>query len=72
MSKLPRDLKPKRVLKALERAGFEVDHVTGSHFILRKGQLRTSVPNHQTVKTGTPRAILAQCGISTEEFIELL
>lgn len=72
MSKLPHDLKPKKVLKALQQAGFEIDHVTGSHYILKKGELRTSVPFHQSVKTGTLRAILNQCGLSVEEFIDLL
>lgn len=72
MSKLPRDLKPKKVLKALARAGFEIDHITGSHYILKKGNLRTMVPFHQSVKTGTLRAILGQCGLTLEEFIDLL
>ena len=52
MSKLPRDLKPKKVVKALQRAGFEIDHVTGSHYILKKDNLRTNVPYHQKVKNG--------------------
>ena len=72
MKKLPRDLKPKKVIKALERAGFEVDHVTGSHYILKKGSLRTSVPYHQTIKAGTLKAMLNQCGLTVDEFIELL
>ena len=72
MNKLPRDLKPKKVVKALGRAGFEVDHITGSHYILRKGDLRTSVPYHKVVKTGTLRAILNQCDLSIDEFIALI
>lgn len=72
MNKLPRDIKPKKVLKALQRAGFEVDHITGSHYILKKGALRTTVPYHHSVKTGTLKAILSQAGLSIEEFIELL
>lgn len=72
MKKLPRDLKPSKVIKALERDGFVVDHVTGSHYILKKGNLRTSVPYHKVVKTGTLRAILNQIGVTVEEFIDLL
>ena len=30
-------LKPKKVIKALERGGFYTDHVTGSHYIMMKG-----------------------------------
>jgi predicted RNA binding protein YcfA (HicA-like mRNA interferase family) len=72
MKKLPRDLKPKRVIKALQRAGFEIDHISGSHYILKKAALRTSVPFHQSVKTGTLKAILNQCRLSIDDFIELL
>ena len=72
MKKLPRDLKPDKVLKALQRSGFEIDHTTGSHYILKKGNLRTSVPFHMTVKTGTLRSIVTQAGLTVEEFIELL
>lgn len=71
MTKLPRDLKPNKVIKALERAGFVIDHVTGSHYILKKGALRTSVPFHKVVKTGTLRAILKQVEMSIEEFTDL-
>ncbi|HEX8501256.1 MAG TPA: type II toxin-antitoxin system HicA family toxin [Pyrinomonadaceae bacterium] len=39
-------LKPKRVIKALERGGFEVHHVTGSHYIMKKGRQRVTVPYH--------------------------
>ena len=43
--KLPA-LKPKIVLRALERSGFNVHHVTGSHYILKKNKLRVTVPYH--------------------------
>ena len=72
MSKLPRDLKPKKVIKALEKAGFVIDHVTGSHYILVKGNLITSVPYRKTIKTGTLKAILNQIGLSVEEFTKLI
>lgn len=72
MSKLPRDLKPSKVIKALERAGFVVDHITGSHYILLKNNLRTVVPYHKTVKIGTLKSILNQAGLTVEEFTELL
>jgi predicted RNA binding protein YcfA (HicA-like mRNA interferase family) len=72
MSKLPRDLKPKNVIKALEKAGFAVDHVTGSHYILVKDNLRTSVPYHKSVRIGTLKAILSQAGLTVEEFIKLI
>ncbi len=72
MSKLLRDLKPSKVIKALEKAGFVVDHITGSHYILLKYNLRTVVPFHKTVKTGTLKSILNQAGLTLEEFTDLL
>jgi predicted RNA binding protein YcfA (HicA-like mRNA interferase family) len=72
MSKLPRSLKPNKVIKALQQAGFEIDHITGGHYILRKGSLRTTVPYHKSVKTGTLRSILNQAGLSIDEFVDLL
>lgn len=72
MSKLPRDLKPRKVLAALKRAGFAVDHVTGSHYILLQGHVRVSVPYHGTVKIGTLGSILKQAGITVAEFLKYL
>ncbi len=72
MGKLPRDVKPKKVVKALEKAGFVIDHTTGGHYILIKGSLRTTVPYHKTIKTGTLKSILNQTGLTVEEFTELL
>jgi predicted RNA binding protein YcfA (HicA-like mRNA interferase family) len=72
VTKLPRELKPKKVLAALKRAGFVIDHVTGAHYILIKGSQRISVPYHGSVKTGTLRSILKQAGISIDDFVKLL
>jgi predicted RNA binding protein YcfA (HicA-like mRNA interferase family) len=72
MSKFPRDLKPNKIIKALEKSGFVIDHITGSHYILLKDNLRTVVPYHKTVKTGTLKSILNQAGLTVEEFTKLL
>jgi len=72
MKKLPRDLPAKKIIAALERAGFTVDRVTGSHYILIKNRLRTVVPYHKSVKIGTLKSILNQIKMSVEEFTELL
>jgi predicted RNA binding protein YcfA (HicA-like mRNA interferase family) len=69
-------LKPKDVLRALERAGFQVHHVTGGHYILkhpRKSSLRVTLPWHnKDLKRGTLRSVIEQAGYTTEEFTELL
>jgi predicted RNA binding protein YcfA (HicA-like mRNA interferase family) len=69
-------LAPKDVLRALERAGFEVHHVTGSHYILKhpqKSGVRVTLPWHnKDLKRGTLRSIIGQAGYTTDEFAELL
>ena len=66
-------LKPKRAIKALERGGFRVHHTTGSHYILKKDDLRVTVPYHnKDLKPGTLKSIIEQAGLTVEEFSELL
>ena len=72
MKKLPRDLPARKIIAALERAGFAVDRVSGSHYVLIKGKLRAVVPFHKSVKIGTLKSILTQIEMSVEEFTELL
>jgi predicted RNA binding protein YcfA (HicA-like mRNA interferase family) len=61
------------VIKALERNGFYIHHTTGSHYILKKGKLRVTVAYHnKDLKSGTLASIIAQCGLTVEEFLALL
>lgn len=74
MPKLPR-VKPIKVIKALKRANFYIDHVTGSHYILYKDDKSppVSVPMHnKDLKIGTLRNILNQAKLSVEELIKYL
>lgn len=64
-----------RVVRALEKAGFEVVRIRGSHHVLRHPDGRgTSVPVHgnQEVRGGTLRGILRDCGLTADEFLKLL
>ena len=64
-----------KAVKALSKLGFEVDHQTGSHIIMRHNQdphRRLTVPNHKELAKGTLRAIIRDAGITVEEFIDLL
>jgi predicted RNA binding protein YcfA (HicA-like mRNA interferase family) len=66
-------LKPKKVIKALERGGFYVHHTSGSHYILKKEKLRVTVPYHnKDLKPGTLKSIIEQAGLTVEEFLNLL
>ncbi len=63
------------VVKALSRAGYELDHQTGSHMILRRREpphLRITVPNHKEIAKGTLRAIIRDADLTVEEFVRLL
>jgi len=74
MSKLP-IISGIKVVKALHKIGYEVDHQTGSHMILRQKQephRRVTVPNHHEIDRGTLLAIIKQSGLTKEEFIKLL
>ena len=66
----------KKVIKALERAGFIEHHTTGSHVIMRHQTdltRRVTVPSHsRDLKPGTLRQIIKQSGLSIEEFSGLL
>jgi len=70
--KLPA-LKPKRIIRALERHGFSVHHTSGSHYIMKKERLRVTVPYHnKDLKPGTLKSIIEQAGLTVEEFLDLL
>jgi predicted RNA binding protein YcfA (HicA-like mRNA interferase family) len=59
----------------LERAGFVVVRVAGSHYQLFNEQTRrrTTVPYHnRDLPRGTVSAIIAQAGLTREEFLNLL
>jgi predicted RNA binding protein YcfA (HicA-like mRNA interferase family) len=63
------------VVKALSKVGYEIDHQTGGHFILRQKEYphrRLTVPNHKEIAKGTLRAIIRQSGLTVEQFVELL
>ena len=70
--KLPA-LKPKLVIKALMRNGFYLHHVKGSHHFLRKGNINLVIPYHnKDMKPGMLHDIIRQCGLTVEEFLDLL
>ena len=74
MTKLPR-VKPRQVIKALKRAGFYIDHISGSHYILYRDDHSPpiSIPYHnKDLKIGTLKSILKQAKLSVKKFIELL
>jgi predicted RNA binding protein YcfA (HicA-like mRNA interferase family) len=63
------------MVRALHRAGFEDDHSTGGHLVLRhpENHRRVTVPMHPgDLAVGLIHDILDEAGLSVEEFIALL
>ncbi|MGH8656095.1 MAG: type II toxin-antitoxin system HicA family toxin [Gammaproteobacteria bacterium] len=72
MSRLPA-LKPDEVVRKLQSVGFEIDHITGSHYIMQHPDgPRTVVPYHagRDIKRGVLRAIIRQAGLTMGEFLK--
>jgi predicted RNA binding protein YcfA (HicA-like mRNA interferase family) len=67
-------LRPREVIKAFERLGWERARQRGSHIIMTKpGHLATlSIPDHPYVARGTLRGLLNKAGISLEEFLPFI
>ena len=68
-------LRGERVVRALERAGFKVARISGSHHILRHPDGRgTTVPVHpgRDIAKGTLRGVLDDIGMTVEELRKLL
>ncbi len=70
-------LSGKAVVKALERAGFQIRRIRGSHHVLVKPGSEpriVSIPVHgnQDLAKGTLAGIVEESGLSDEEFIALL
>jgi len=67
-------LKPREVVKALKKFGWETARRRGSPIILvKEGHIATlSVPNHAEVARGTLRSLIARAGIPLDEFLKAL
>lgn len=60
-----------KVIKALERAGFERDEGS-KHVVMHHSDGRfATMPNGREIKIGTLKAILRQCRLTDAEFIRL-
>ena len=74
MSRLPRGLSYRRVVRALEKEGFYVRRKKGSHIVLRRDRpfAQVVVPAHSSIDTGTLHAILEGAGLTVDAFIKRL
>jgi predicted RNA binding protein YcfA (HicA-like mRNA interferase family) len=61
--KTPRDLNGSELVKKLKGFGYEVQHQTGSHIIIKtikNGEHTLSIPNHKPLRVGTLDSILGE------------
>ncbi len=68
-------LSGKELCIILMKLGYEIDHQTGSHLILRQNiypNRRLTVPNHKEIAKGTLRKIIRDAGLTLDEFNNLL
>ena len=68
-------LRPREVVAALQRSGFAVVRVSGSHYQLYNEHSRrhVTVPYHnRDLPRGTIAAIISQAGLTRDEFLRLL
>ena len=73
-AKLPA-VKPKDLIRVLEKKGWHLDRVRGSHHIMVHRGLKKAVPvpmHNRDLKTGTLNGILRIAGISRRELTDLL
>ena len=74
-SKLP-IIKPKVLVKALQRGGFIIDYQTGSHIYMKHldnpAQISTIPYHNRDLAKGTLKSILRQLDMKSENLIELL
>jgi predicted RNA binding protein YcfA (HicA-like mRNA interferase family) len=69
MPKLPA-IKPKDLIRRLEKMGFIIDHQTGSHVVMytESNHKRAVVPIHlKELPKGTLLAILRESGLSKDD-----
>jgi len=74
MPKLP-VVKPREMIKVLQKKGFSTDHVSGSHYIMYNANktLRASIPFHnKPLRRKTLTSILKSAQISVDQLIGLL
>jgi predicted RNA binding protein YcfA (HicA-like mRNA interferase family) len=68
-------VKPRQIIRFLEKNGFILDHSSGSHFIFFNfvSRRRAVVPSHnRDVPKGTLMSLLREAGFTREELINFL
>ena len=61
------------MVRFLQSQGFSIMRIRGSHHVMARREIRTTVPVHgnQTLKIGTLRGILRDVDLSANDFANL-
>jgi len=64
-------LRPRDVVRAFERLGWQAARQRGSHIVMTKQRAPAtlSVPDHDQVARGTLRVLIAKAGLTVAEFL---
>ena len=67
-------LKPRDVIKAFQKMGWQTVRQRGSHIIMTKEDniATLSIPNHPEVARGTLRSLISRSGLTIDEFLKAL
>ena len=68
-------VRPVQLIKVLQRKGWQLERVRGSHYIMKDSEMRRVVPipmHSKELKTGTLVAIMRSVGISREDLQDML
>ena len=60
------------MVKTLRDAGFKVIRQKGRYLILLKNEYVVPVPKHKEIKRGLLMEIIAEAGLTKEEFLKLV
>lgn len=75
MSKFPVDASKLKVVKVFQKLGFRIvrerEHISMIRINLDGTKTPLTMPNHNFIKSSTPRIICTQSGISREEFLKV-
>jgi predicted RNA binding protein YcfA (HicA-like mRNA interferase family) len=73
LSKLPRNVSGRKLVKILKKAGFREDRTEGSHVFLKHSDGRAvTVPLHPEIGPGLMSDIMNELKLTREEFLDLL
>ncbi len=65
--------RPQQLIRALKKAGFNIERTKGSHVQMKRGNLLVTIPYHnRDLSRSTLQSILRQSRLSIEELKTLL